>query len=333
MNRGIIPKVSIIMGVFNGEKYLPLAVESILNQTFKDFEFIIVDDASTDQTSVILNSYEDTRIKIIKNKKNLGLTKSLNKGIKIAQSDFIARQDADDQSMPDRIRIQYEFLLKNPDIGLVGSFVDFMDYTSLVIGQWKMPISDTELRIKLDSGNAFCHGSVLIRRDVLNNVGYYREKFRFTQDYELWLRISEVTKIANIDQILYKMYRGKDTISRTKLDLQLAYHVIAHQLFQERKKYGYDNYDSLKGDNPEFWLNTYYPELRSVLLALKKRNYGWYITEAIKQNDFLGAVKLKQKLSKANSERIDIKCIFKDVISITFRFLRYKYNQLSILLK
>jgi len=115
------PKISVIMSVYNGEKYLREAIESILNQTFRDFEFIIINDGSTDKTSEILSSYNDPRIVIINNKRNIGLTKSLNKGLKMVKGEYIARQDADDVSLPERLERMVNFLDMNRDVGLLGS--------------------------------------------------------------------------------------------------------------------------------------------------------------------------------------------------------------------
>src|SRR3989337_2996755 len=113
-------KVSVIMSVYNGERHLRESVDSILNQTFQDFEFIIINDGSKDQSKYILESYKDERIKLIHNK-NMGLTKSLNIGISIAKGKYIARQDADDISEPERLKTQYDFMEANPGLGLIGS--------------------------------------------------------------------------------------------------------------------------------------------------------------------------------------------------------------------
>ncbi|MDD4353774.1 MAG: glycosyltransferase family A protein, partial [Candidatus Nanoarchaeia archaeon] len=122
-------RISVIMSAYNTERYIAEAIESILNQTFKDFEFIIIDDGSTDDSLKIIKRYvkKDRRIKLIHNKKNIGLTKSLNKGLKIAKGQYIARMDADDISLPQRFQIQYDFLEKNKDIFLIGTTAFLID--------------------------------------------------------------------------------------------------------------------------------------------------------------------------------------------------------------
>ncbi|MCP8319033.1 MAG: glycosyltransferase, partial [Candidatus Methylarchaceae archaeon HK01B] len=139
------PKITILMSVYNGEKYLREAIDSILNQTFKDFEFLIINDGSTDRTVEILRSYHDSRIKIITNEKNMGLTKSLNKGLKIARSEYVARMDADDISYPRRLEVQYEYMKKNPDVGIVGSWNDVIDDKGNTIDYRKHSLSSEDI--------------------------------------------------------------------------------------------------------------------------------------------------------------------------------------------
>ncbi len=160
-------KVTILMPVYNGEKYLKEALESILNQTFTNFEFLIINDASTDNSKNIINSFNDHRIKLIENKENLGLTKSLNKGISISQSEYIARMDADDISLPKRLGIQVKFMDKHPEIGAVGTWAKIIgDKNKKHIKTY----SNFE-KIKAVSffKNIIVHPSVRIGRKLINN--------------------------------------------------------------------------------------------------------------------------------------------------------------------
>ena len=134
------PKVTVLMSVYNGERYLHESIESILNQTFKDFGFLIINDGSTDNTPKILKSYKDQRIKIISNKNNLGLTKSLNKGIKLAKGEYIARQDVDDVSLSERLEKQVKFLNSYPSYAAVGTFTKIINEDSKVIFLLRNPI-------------------------------------------------------------------------------------------------------------------------------------------------------------------------------------------------
>ena len=120
------PKVTLLMSVFNGQSYLKEAIESILNQTFEDFEFLIINDASKDNSLRIIQSFDDSRIKLVHNSDNIGLTKSLNKGIDLAKGEFIARMDCDDISLPERLSMQVSFIDKNPDIGILSSANNFV---------------------------------------------------------------------------------------------------------------------------------------------------------------------------------------------------------------
>lgn len=140
------PKISVIMSVYNGMPYLKEAVQSILKQTFKDFEFIVVNDASTDDSWQYLKGLNDKRIKLIINEKNLGLATSLNDGIKIAKGNFIARMDADDVSKPDRLEVQYKFLTKNPEIDLCGSWADIIDEKGKIVAEKKYPVKNLDIK-------------------------------------------------------------------------------------------------------------------------------------------------------------------------------------------
>ena len=208
------PKVTVLMSVYNGEKYLNEAIDSILGQTFKDFEFLIVNDGSTDKTAEILESYNDPRIKIINNRKNIGLTKSLNIGLRVAKGEYIARQDADDISMPERLKKEVEFLEKHRDYAVVGTFLKILNEDSEIIFTLEKPIEDTNIREFLKKDNCIAHGSVMIRKTYLLNVGlYYNEFIEESQDYELWLRISEKYKMYNIPEYLYMWRNHNENIS------------------------------------------------------------------------------------------------------------------------
>ena len=227
------PKVSVIMSVYNGEKHLREAIDSILNQTLKDFEFIIVNDGSTDRTSEILQSYHDSRIKITSNKENIGLTKSLNKALKLAKGEYIARQDADDISLPERLEREVSFLDKNKDVGLLGS-----SWHTINTDGKKTGIS------KSTSGrhavHFMCHGTTLIRKNCLEEIGLYREIFGYAQDYDLWLRIADKFEVRNISKPLYKLRVYRNSISLSKKLQQDLYASLAIEMAEERRKIGKD---------------------------------------------------------------------------------------------
>ena len=215
--------ISVIMGVYNSKEYLREAIESILNQTFKNFEFIIIDDGSNDGSSKILKSYDekDPRIKIINNKNNIGLTASLNKGLKTAQYDFIARMDADDISKNDRLQKQYNFLKANKDVSVIGTSAIDIDKEGKIINHRKVPLTYDKIKKTIRTVNPIIHSSVMFRKKDILKIGGYNEKYRKVQDYELWFRcISNDIKLNNLEEelILYrrdnKYYKRKSLYYR-----------------------------------------------------------------------------------------------------------------------
>lgn len=221
------PRISVIMSVYNGERYLREAIDSILNQTFKDFEFIIVDDGSTDNSLSIIQSYRDKRLKLIKNEKNIGLTKSLNNALKTAGGEFIARQDADDISLPDRLEEQIRFLVQHPDVALLGTGVFAINEEGKLLRR-ETPLSNPVK--KLWQHNQFVHGSVTLKKKVIDELGPYHELFRYSQDYELWLRIAKSYQVANLTQPLYKKRSYNESVQATKRKEGALYHLLALRL-------------------------------------------------------------------------------------------------------
>ncbi len=207
--------VSILLSVFNGERFLRQAVDSLLTQTYRDFELWIVNDASTDQTPQILDqlSREDSRVRIITNERNLGLTKSLNLALAQAQGSSIARMDADDIALPERLEKQVAYLDAHPDIDVVGTAYQFINAQNRVIGERHPSTDDEQIRRKLIIHNPFLHSSVLIRRALLDQVHGYDERFRRAQDYDLWMRLEPLTKLANLPNILMQKRFTTDMIS------------------------------------------------------------------------------------------------------------------------
>lgn len=219
------------MSVYNGEKYLREAIESILNQTFRDFEFIIVNDGSTDKTEDILDecAKKDSRIRIIKNEKNIGLTKSLNKAIRAAKGKYIARMDADDISLPERLKAQMLVMEKRKKNGVIGCDVIIIDEDGNEIK--KVMIPRINLNNYLKKKNCLAHGSLFILKKTLQDVGNYNDKMFFAQDYDLLLRISTKYDISFARDFLYKLRRTKDSISHKKHYSQLLYTAIAKANF------------------------------------------------------------------------------------------------------
>jgi len=195
-------KISVIMAVFNAEKYLNESIESILAQSFTEFEFIIINDGSNDRSLEIIKSYSDPRI-VLLNQNNSGLAKALNNGIKKSKCDFIARMDADDISLLDRFNKQYYFLKHNPEFVIVGSNAIIIDLEGRQIYNSSLPINDYECKKKLPE-TPFIHPSVMFRKDSFYTAGQYAEQMLTGQDYVLINRMSKLGKFYNIEEPLLK---------------------------------------------------------------------------------------------------------------------------------
>lgn len=193
-------KVTVLLPVYNGKKYLKNAIESILFQEFGDFEFLIIDDASSDGSSDIIRGYakKDRRIHAVFHTSNVGLANTLNEGLNLSKGTYIARMDQDDESLPQRLKTQYMFMETRPEIALSGSYVYHIAKTNQRLRLIKVPIDPSEIQIKLESENCFYHPSVIFRRQEINSLGGYQSKYKNTEDYDLWLRASKKYKMANI---------------------------------------------------------------------------------------------------------------------------------------
>lgn len=231
--------VSVIMSVYNGERFLREAVESILNQTFTDFEFIIVNDGSTDGTLEILESYRDERIILI-NQDNMGLTKALNNGFALAKGKYVARQDADDLSKPTRLEKQVAFMEDNQAVGLLSTRFEFIDQDGQVTGPCYVVLDNKLLQARLIDINQFCHGAAMIRKEALLEVGAFREFFKYAQDHDLWLRIAEKYELANLPDFLFQYRDLESAISSRKILLQSQFAEVAMEMAKQRRRTGID---------------------------------------------------------------------------------------------
>lgn len=225
------PMISVIMPVFNCAKYIQQTIDSILSQTFKDFEVIIVNDGSTDNTGLIIKKNEDKRLKVINNKKNMGVTKSLNLALQNAKGEFIARCDGDDINTRKRFSIQVEFLSKNSDIILVGSNARIINEKGENIGYCLMPKTDQQIKRMLWMKNPFVHSTVMFKRKALEKIGKYNELFNGAEDYDLWFRLLKIGKAYNIQRALIQRRiheTGVTVKSRFKVELKALFVRIMH---------------------------------------------------------------------------------------------------------
>ena len=205
-------EISVIMSVYNGEKFVRKCIESILNQTFTRFEFIIIDDGSTDNTKNIIKEYEkkDERIILIENETNQGLTKNLNKALSIAKGEYIARMDADDISTKDRLQTEYEYLKKHKEITVVSCIGQYIDENDNLEEVKYMPESNEEIVAMMHKVNPILHPGVMFRKKEIEEIGNYDERYKVVQDYNLWFRcMKEGYKFYNIQKILLYFRRDK----------------------------------------------------------------------------------------------------------------------------
>jgi glycosyltransferase involved in cell wall biosynthesis len=200
--------ISVIMPAYNAERYVEEAVRSILDQSFTDFEFLIVDDGSTDGTGAILDQLarEDPRIRVI-HRVNGGLVSALNLLVSEARGEFLARMDADDLALPERLGRQIDYLRSHPDCLVVGSVVQVIDPDGDVLCEWFPSRSHEELdgaNLEGSKGSVLCHPSVMMRRESVLALGGYREAFYLAEDLDLWLRMAERGRIANLAEPMLK---------------------------------------------------------------------------------------------------------------------------------
>lgn len=238
------PRISVLMSAFNSGSCVGRAVESILSQSFREFEFIIVEDGSSDNTREILRSLQgkDRRICLVE-QENLGLTKSLNRALSLARGSLIARQDADDASLPERFARQLEFLDGNPCVGVCACSVLICDGDGLPCYSLKYNMDDGAIKRtfrKVES--PLTHGSVMLRKELFDGLSA-PFRFRYGQDFDLWLRLIDRTSFAILPEILYEYRRSKTSIGATALERRRKLETLMMRLLDEREREGNEKSD------------------------------------------------------------------------------------------
>lgn len=237
------------MPVYNCDKYVREAVESILNQTYQDFEFIIVNDGSTDKTLLILNKYakQDSRVRII-NQSNSGIVKALNTGLSKAKGKWVFRMDGDDISLPHRFAVQVETIKKSPSLVLLGGWCQQINSEGKLMKINKYPSKHNKLVKRLEKGLSFFpHASACFRRDTIFKIGGYRERFRHAEDIDLWLRFSNFGEIGCYPNVIIKL--RKDTsfmFNVVRLRSLIAY---AARICHYRQKIGFSDLFQLEEES------------------------------------------------------------------------------------
>lgn len=230
----IHPKISVLLPVYNCELYIKETIDSVLNQTFADFELIVIDDCSTDQTVSVIKEFSDTRIRLIEKQVNSGLINSLNLGISIAKGEYIARMDGDDICLPERFAKQVAFLDKNPNIILCGTAYQTFGAIEKVI---RHPLSHKKIAAQLCVHSVFGHPTVMGKKAIFEQHNY-NDDFKNVEDYELWSRLIFEGEVANLDEILLFYRVHENQVSTIHNDVQQQRSIdIRLSLF---KKTGYD---------------------------------------------------------------------------------------------
>jgi glycosyltransferase involved in cell wall biosynthesis len=234
------PLVSVLMPVYNSENFLNASINSILCQTFENFEFIIIDDASTDNSLKIIESYKDERIILVKKEINTGYTNSLNLALKIAKGKYIARMDSDDISVPKRFELQFKLMENNPELVICGSAFQIINSNEVI----KHPKTHNDILLKLLEGTTFAHPTVFIKKEVFDKYNLlYSPEYEPAEDYYLWTQLVKYGKAENIDDVLLLYRRHDNQVSSTKSDKQFK---LANSI---RKKYFVNYFNDLTGIN------------------------------------------------------------------------------------
>ena len=262
------PAISVVLPVYNAEAYVREAVESILAQSFTDFELIAINDGSTDGSGAILRELaaRDTRIVLLE-RPNDGLVSALNEGIESARAEFIARMDADDVAMPERFALQHARMVKEPELAVLGSLIRWMDRVGNIIELANQPLTPQAIARCLEQGCPVAHPTVMMRRGAVLKVGGYRKAFPHAEDYDLWLRMNDLGyAIANLPQPLLNYREHGANVSAVHRQAQMRSVILAHFAHRVRKAGLPDPFAAVEIVNAEF-IRTIPVHLRSVLDA------------------------------------------------------------------
>lgn len=239
-----MPKISVILPVYNTEKFINEAVQSILDQTFTDFELLILNDASTDNTLSVLNQFTDPRIRIISNEQNLKVVKTLNKGLDLAKGEFIARMDADDISHPQRFEKQLNYFKSHPDVDFCGTWVQNFGSEDLIM---RAAFTHDNIKARLLFLNPIFHPSIMFKKEGFTKHDLrFDESFTNAEDYGLWAKAIDLIKFANVPEVLLKYRIHAENVSVLKSSNQSVLDDIHYRVYKEffRKigvKYNEDN--------------------------------------------------------------------------------------------
>ena len=273
MEEHTLPEISIVLPAYNCEKYLKKAIDSILQQTFTDFEFIVINDGSTDETERVILSYNDRRVIYVKNEKNIGLIETLNKALSLAKGRYIARMDGDDISMPNRLQYQHDYLENNKQVDVLATLVNQMDEHENDLGNWTADVnhcSASSIKKYLPINNCIAHPTIMARAAVMLKYRYCNNQ-QLSEDYDLWLRIAaDGIVIDKLSSVLLRHRILKTSFTRTrkpnvyfKLAL-IKWQFIKNSIHKKKinrfilKTFLYSTVDAMKGIGKQLkiWLSS-----------------------------------------------------------------------------
>lgn len=228
-----MPKISVIMPAYNAETYIKEAIDSILSQTYGDFELIVLNDCSKDRTEEIILSYTDPRIVYLKNPQNMGVAATLNRGLAVAGGTYIARMDADDISLPERFAQQVAFLDANPQVAVLGTNSETFDENGPLYTGWSAT-NPAQMKVDLLFSCGVAHPSVMMRKAVIQQLGGYDPEFEGMEDYDLWCRVAEHHGVTTLEDILlrYRVHSGQVTKNPSKKYMERLRRLKLRQLGQ-----------------------------------------------------------------------------------------------------
>ncbi len=294
-------KITVLMPTYNGSKHIRTSIDSVLSQTFSDFELLIVNDGSTDNTLDIITSYNDCRIRVITNERNIGITKSLNRGLAKARGEYIARLDDDDVSMPERLQKQYDFLNKHTDIVLVGGWAEHIDKNGDIIRVRKTPTDPLVIRYELLYSNCFYHSAIMFRKQEILDIGGYNEEFKHAQDYELFSRLINNHKLANIPEVLIQYRMNPNSIVSTQKSQKIVH---ANALATIRNLIS--RYQNLTDDDFDIFINAIILKKPKRILSLKEITNAYRIHKKIFDSYVSARPQDKQTLLPHYNRRRDL---------------------------
>ncbi|NLT51846.1 MAG: glycosyltransferase [Ignavibacteria bacterium] len=292
------PFVSVVIPVFNAERFIYSTVKSIIDQTFSNFELLIINDASTDTTEKIINSFMDNRIRIIKTK-GIGATEAYNIGFKYSIGKYIAISDHDDISEKDRLKKQVVFLENNPEVNVLGTNYNVINENGSFLFSVLQPQENLQIKeLLLKRASGVFNPSLMVRREIFDKYGYYHNNYFPVSDYEFYLRNSDFLHFHNLEDMLYNWRNLKTSISHNKVDLfnkklyKVSYEYIYKKFYKTSKKDFYENMSFRAYYTNHLLLSAYY----SIQSFLKGKISGMLIKMFINSTVFYIPVKIMRKL-------------------------------------